>query len=45
MPGNVGIVAHVRVVKIGDTFLMIAVGKGLIERGERCHGCDFSIRT
>lgn len=38
MPSDVGIVAHVRVVKICYTFLMITIGERLIKRGERCHG-------
>lgn len=39
MPCDVGIVAHIRVVKVGDTFLVVAVGKRLIKRGKRCHSC------
>lgn len=45
MPRNVRIIAHVRVVKVGNTFLMIAVGKRLIERGERCHRYAVLINT
>ena len=41
MPGDVGIVANVRVVKVSYTFLVITIGKGLIKRGERCHEVRF----